>query len=235
MPDSAPPFSPEPRHIQVARTARYFVLGERPAGPRRELWFVVHGYGQLASRFLRHFVPFDDGTRLIVAPEALSRFYLEHPGRAGIVHNRVGATWMTREDREAEIADHVRYLDALADEVLRGIPGDRPTVHLLGFSQGVATIARWLDRGRVRPDHVVLWAGRVPADIFPLPDDHSLRRAAIDVVSGEEDEFATPEVLAEQRTLFDEAGLHPRRHRYAGGHRLHAETLRHIVEGGVAG
>jgi len=58
--------------ITVSRSARYFTLGR----PDREVWFVLHGYGQLAARFLRHFEPLDDGTRLMVAPEALSRFYL---------------------------------------------------------------------------------------------------------------------------------------------------------------
>ena len=226
-------FSPEPRHITVARTARYFVLGDQPAGPRRELWIAVHGYGQLAARFLRHFVPLDDGTRVIVAPEALSRFYLEHPGRAGATDNRVGATWMTREDRESEIADHVGYLDTLADWILGTIPGPRPAVHLLGFSQGVATVTRWVARGRIRADRLVLWAGRVPADLLPLDAHHPLRRVQLDVVTGEDDEFATAAVLEEQRALFAEAGLHPRMHRYKGGHRLHAETLQAIASLGT--
>ncbi|MFL5521990.1 MAG: hypothetical protein ACJ8B6_13695, partial [Gemmatimonadales bacterium] len=52
----------------VPRTARYYTLGPTHGFPR-ELWFVCHGYGQLAGRFLRQFAPLDDGTRLIVAPE----------------------------------------------------------------------------------------------------------------------------------------------------------------------
>lgn len=223
------PAGPRPYHIPVTRTARYYVLGGEPPGPRRELWYAVHGYGQLAARFLRHLEPIDDGTRLIVAPEALSRFYLEHPGRAGSAATRVGATWMTREDREAEIADHVAYLDALHDRVLATLPGARPSVHLLGFSQGVATITRWLARGRIRADRLVLWSGRMPADILPLGADHPMRRVAIDVVTGDGDEFATAEVLEEQRELFASAGLQPRMHRHPGGHRLDGATLRRIA------
>ena len=34
-------------HLEVSRTARYWVLGEGTAAPR-EVWFVLHGYGQLA-------------------------------------------------------------------------------------------------------------------------------------------------------------------------------------------
>lgn len=214
----------------MPRTARYYLLGDQSPGPGRELWYAVHGYGQLAGRFLRHLEPLADGTRLIVAPEGLSRFYLEHPGRAGSAATRVGATWMTREDRESEIADHVAYLDALHDRILSSLGGPPSSVHLLGFSQGVATITRWLSLGRVRADHLVLWAGRVPQDILPLGDDHPLRRARIDVVTGDEDEFATPAVLEEQRGLFAAAGLEPRMHRHPGGHRLDAATLRAIAE-----
>ena len=215
----------EPRHITVPRTARYYLIGDEPSGSRRELWVVVHGYGQLAVRFLRHFTPLGDGSRLILAPEALSRFYLEHPGRAGSANTRVGATWMTREDREAEIADHVRYLDALCDQVLATLPGPRPRVTVLGFSQGVATVTRWIANGHTRADRLILWAGRIPPDILPLEPGHPLRQVEIDIVTGDQDEFATPEVLQEQRELVEAAQLTPRWHRHPEGHWMHAPTL----------
>ena len=80
----------------------------------RELWYVLHGYGQLAAPFLDDFRAIDDGTRLIVAPEALSRFY-EGDVQARLHKDaKVGASWMTREDRDAEIADYVAYLDTRA-------------------------------------------------------------------------------------------------------------------------
>src|SRR5512140_2894757 len=90
--------------IAVPRTARYYTLGPTHGFPR-ELWFVCHGYGQLGARFVEQFASLDDGTRLIVAPEALSRFYLDSiPERRNQQSPRVGASWMTREDRLAEIA-----------------------------------------------------------------------------------------------------------------------------------
>lgn len=195
-----------------------------------ELWFAVHGYGQLAARFARHLLPLAVDGRIVVAPEGLSRFYLEHPGRASNLP-RVGATWMTREDREAEIADHVRYLDLLHDEVIGSLGHQRPRVHVLGFSQGVATVARWLTLGRVRADRVVLWAGRIPPDLLPMGPEHPLRQVELDIVGGEEDEFATEEVLREQRAFIEQAGLRPRWHRFAGGHRLDAATLRALAAG----
>jgi hypothetical protein len=69
---------------------------------------VLHGYAQLAERFLRWFRPVDDGQTWIVAPEALSRFYLETTLK-GSHGPAIGATWLTREAREADLADHVDY------------------------------------------------------------------------------------------------------------------------------
>ena len=68
--------------IAVERTARYATVGAEPADTTT-LWVVFHGYGQLASEFLTTFarqVP--NGTR-IIAPEGLSRFYLELPRADG--------------------------------------------------------------------------------------------------------------------------------------------------------
>src|SRR5256885_14142400 len=133
--------------VSDARTARYFTVGSlRGAG---EVWFACHGYGQLASRFLEKLRVLDDGTRFLVAPEGLSRFYLsESP-----TERRVGASWMTREDRLAEIEDYVRFLDAVYADVLGLIDRSQMTVHALGYSQGAATASRWAAMGKARIDH----------------------------------------------------------------------------------
>src|SRR5947199_10791389 len=99
-------------HFSTRRTARFFTLGS----PERstDLWILCHGYGQLASRFLERFRPIEAERRCIVAPEGLSRFYLtDSPAE-----RRVGASWMTREDRLHEIDDYVRYLDALHAKIV---------------------------------------------------------------------------------------------------------------------
>ena len=137
------------RHLRVLRTARYHVLGD--VAKARSVWIVIHGYGQLARFFLNAFEEHCDD-RLIVAPEGLSRFYTDAS------HQRVGATWMTREDRDHEIQDHVAYLEALCD-LVRKETGDVP-LHTLGFSQGVATVVRWMMHGKTKPRNVILWGGQ---------------------------------------------------------------------------
>jgi predicted esterase len=218
----------EESHIQVARTARYYTLGGNVHSPR-EVWFACHGYGQLAAHFARHFEAVDDGTRLIVVPEALSRFYFGDPRRPHGADTMVGATWMTREDREREIEDHVRYLDTLYEDV-RGQRGRaRARVIVLGFSQGVATVSRWLTRGTARADRLVLWGGKLPPDIFPLPATSPLRAATVTMVVGANDEYITPLVAAEQEALLRGEKLAYEVCRFEGGHTMDAGLLRELA------
>src|SRR5689334_24649314 len=126
----------------------------------KEVWFVCHGHGQLAARFIARFLPLESPQRLFIAPEALSRYYLSPP-KAG-PHppgTPVGASWMTSEDRESEINDYVGYLDLLYDEVFSIIDRAKVSLWVLGFSQGVSTVARWVVRGRVEPDRVIVSSG----------------------------------------------------------------------------
>lgn len=216
-------------HITVARTARYFTLGE-PSELVRELWIVCHGHGQLASRFLRHFEGLQDLTRLIVAPEALSRYYMESPsGTPGTSEShasaRIGATWMTREDRLSEIADYVSYLDALSAALYQQLDRSKVTLHVLGFSQGVATVCRWVASGRTQPERVILWGGVTPPDL-----DLPALRAALDaadlvLVAGDADEVMDAARLASDADRLRDAGIAQRSLRFPGGHRLDADTL----------
>jgi predicted esterase len=210
-------------HLEVPRTARYFTLGE--AGPAtREVWIVFHGYGQLAGRFLGHFEPIADGTRLIVAPEGLSRFYVESGS-----NDKIGASWMTREDRLNEIADYVRYLDALHTELFRRLDRSVVTVHLLGFSQGTATASRWTAQGVVRPERLILWGGEVPPDLDFATATERLRRLRLALVVGENDQFITAKVLARDEARLREHEIPYTVRRFKGGHEIDADILRELV------
>src|SRR5438034_9306768 len=179
-------------HIGVTRSARYFTLGNSSGGVG-EVWVVCHGYGQLASRFLEKLRVLDDGTRYLVAPEGLSRFYLsESP-----TERRVGASWMTREDRLAEIEDYVQYLDAVYQDVFGSLDRSRVTVHAVGFSQGAATVSRWTGLGRAKVDRVTLWGGEFPPDLDLTLETVAdrLRSARLSLVYGRSDQFITAKVV----------------------------------------
>lgn len=218
---------PSEHHLSVGRTARYFTLGE--AGPRlSQVWFVAHGFGQLAGYFIRHFATLDDGTRLIVAPEALSRFYLGEVTGATSAGARVGATWMTREDRLAEIEDYVRYLDALHAHVMTGVARAAKVI-VLGFSQGVATVCRWVARGAVRPDALILWAGTLPPELDSPADLEPFRRLDLALVVGSGDPAANPAAVAELEGRLSKHAITYRLVRFDGGHEIDAEVLKALA------
>jgi len=208
---------PEERRLTVPRSARYRMLGG--GGPYREVWIVLHGFGQLAEGFIRWFLPALAPGRLIVAPEALNRYYTDHTTR------KVGATWMTSEDRLAEIADYVRYLDLVVAELQSSVPmaGARFEVH--GFSQGSATACRWATMGQVRPRRLVLWGGGVPPDLDLAQHGAALTAARLTLVLGDRDEFISEDqVTAESRRLGD-AGVEFELLRFRGGHTVPAQVL----------
>jgi predicted esterase len=217
-------------HLPVSRTARYFTTGEPHAGVR-ELWFVCHGYGQLAGRFVRHFESIAAPERLIVAPEALSRFYVEATGKTH-ADTHVGASWMTREDRLSDIEDNVEYLDALHAHIMTSLGGATPAFTALGFSQGVATVARWLERTKVSVDRVLLWGSTIPADV-DLAAARALRTSRLTAISGTADEHATPEMLAAQDARLTTNGIAYERVSFNGSHRIDREVLGRLAADGV--
>ncbi|MDX2182438.1 MAG: hypothetical protein SFW08_00495 [Gemmatimonadaceae bacterium] len=211
--------------LVVPKHARVWHSG--PVGTAvTDLWVGLHGYGQLAEYFVRHLLPLVSPTTRVMAPEALNRFYLEAAEtRAAGGSQRVGATWMTREDREHEIADYIAWLDAaVAQERARCAPNVR--VHVLGFSQGGTTAVRWLARGRERAASLVLWAAQFPDDV-ELPGPFAAM--ALRVVAGDADVYVTPERRGLLTARLDAAGLPVGRVDYAGTHRIYADVLQQVV------
>ena len=218
----------EERHIEVAKTARYFTLGT--AGPdTRQVWFVCHGYRQLASRFVRRFRALDDGTRLIVAPEALSRFYLDDGTRRHGPGDPVGATWMTREDRLNEIHDYVRYLDTVLGEVQTEVGGVLESLVVLGFSQGVHTACRWVVAGQMPVRTLICW-GAYPPDDLDL-ERAPARLADIDLVlaRGLSDHHVSEVAHDRQEARLLEMDIPFRTMTHAGGHDLDTDLLQELA------
>jgi predicted esterase len=220
---------PHEHHLTVRRTARYAMLG-RPGPDLTEVWIVCHGFGQLARNFIRDFTPVAGPGRLIVAPEALSRFYLGEVTGATSATARIGATWMTREDRLAEIADYVAYLDALYARLFASMRRDAVTVTALGFSQGVAAACRWAAVGHAVIDRLVLWAGRLP-DEFAAPEHVApLTRLRCVVVMGRDDPLLTGGAQQAEHARLARLGLDARWLTFDGGHVIDRETLIQLAQ-----
>jgi predicted esterase len=213
-------------HITVERSARYVTLGPRD-GTARELWFVLHGYGQLAADFINLFSSLDDGTRQIVAPEALNRFYLVGVDSAPASARPVGATWMTKEDRLGEINDYVSYLDAIAARERQPYGARSPRIVVLGFSQGAATASRWIVSGEIRPEHTILWGGFLPPDTDP--GDERLRATSLQIVLGTRDRFLSEDRFEEEERRLRAHALPYRSVRYEGGLGIASGSLAEVA------
>ncbi|WP_306640276.1 alpha/beta hydrolase [Sanyastnella coralliicola] len=199
-------------HIEVSRNLRYFD-NEKPDQP--ELLMALHGYTQHPKFFQRKFNVLDDRA-YVVAPEGLHRFYIQ--GHSG----RVGASWMTKEDRLIDIADNMNYLDQL---YLRLLMRNYERKTLLGFSQGAATAVRFFCHQPSYFDRLVLWAGSFPPDLDLPSNAEALNQTGIDLVIGDDDEFIKEDHIVELSKIFDAHQIKYRLHRFSGGHDIDSSTL----------
>ena len=135
---------------------------------------------------------------------------------------------MTSEDRENEIEDYVRYLDSLHEEIFSIVPREKVRLWVLGFSQGAATVVRWVARGNADPDRVVLWAGILPPELNAQSAAALSRRAPLTLVLGRQDQFATPEIVAAQEARLRELGVPHETIRFDAGHEIVPDALRAV-------
>jgi len=207
--------------IAVKKTARYYTHGKDITRAHR-IWFVLHGYGQLAKYFIKSFEHLDPEQNYVIAPEGFHRFYLE--GFSG----RVGASWMTKEARLDDIRDYVNYLDSVYEalNISREIE-----VILLGFSQGVATATRWIAMSeKARFDRLVFWAGSFPPDINPEKAMTSLGKIPVHCVIGDKDPFINQEQIESTENHLKKLNINPKWHRYSGDHRIPAVALKEVIK-----
>lgn len=204
--------------ISSSKTYRYFTHGSPEKA--EHLVFVLHGYGQLAEFFIRKFHHLSDNY-FIVAPEGMHRFYLT--GTSG----RVGASWMTREERETDIQDNIHWLDQLDQEINSKYSFKKK--HLVGFSQGGATAVRWQYLGNFHADQLVIWASIFPPDLELVNEIQNSPKSQNYFVVGNEDEFYSKEQQQELLTFYTSKGFNSTT--YEGKHDIEPQTLKKIVEG----
>ena len=200
--------------LTAPKTFRYWISGDFEKA--NKLIIVLHGYGQLAEFFIPKFnkIPED---YLVVAPEGMHRFYLN--GTSG----RVGASWMTKEDRESDIADNLNWLSQLFTELTEQKTFEKTI--LLGFSQGGATAARWFYSKKVLFDQLILWASVFPPDLErPIIQSNSNNYFVI----GTEDEYYNTEAQISEIKFYQNIGFNTLQ--FEGRHDIENDTLKRILK-----
>ena len=209
-------------HISIKKSARYFIYGE--PGPKiKNIWIACHGYGYLAGRFIKQLDCLVREDTVIVCPEGLHRFYLD--GMSG----KVGASWMTKEDREQDITDYTSYLDDLYASLLKGLERDSININVLGFSQGTATVCRWLCNGVATADNLILWGGAIPDDLDFATAVPMLNGLNLKLVVGNQDEFIKEADLDKHLDYLRRKTIEYELLRYDGGHTICSPTLQNLV------
>jgi predicted esterase len=209
--------------LSTVKTAFYSTCGQKK-NPKT-VWFVLHGYGQLSRYFIRHFETVADEETLVVAPEAPSRFYLE--GK----YERVGASWMTKHERETEIRDLESYLNSLFDQIKTETGADRFV--FLGFSQGVAVLCRWLKQRSEPIEKLILWAGGVPHDMSADELRNLMNRGKSYIVYGTEDPYLSESPVEMMHDMIRKTELPVNVLTFEGAHTLDAGLLQKLKQGTV--
>lgn len=199
-------------YLTSPKTFRYFTQGDPMKA--RTLIYVLHGYGQLAEFFIRKF-QFLSEDYYVVAPEGMHRFYLE--GSSG----RVGASWMTKEERTCDISDNLQFLKRLHEFIISNNNFDRTII--LGFSQGGATASRWYYNGQLKADHLIIWASVFPPDLNIYEEISPTSAGSNAFFIGDQDEYYTSEQQAEQLNIYHSKGFESIH--YQGKHDIAPEIL----------
>ena len=146
------------------------------------IWIVFHGYGQLSKYFIRRFDVLEGDKNYIIAPQGLSKFYVDED------YKNVGASWLTKEDRESDLLNQQKYLIKLMDELKLKIDFSKIKINFFGFSQGVSALTRLLMNYNMKVNNIIIWAGWVPDEFFNINKD-VLKDTNLFFVVGNKDKY----------------------------------------------
>lgn len=202
----------EVRHVEASVRGRLLVRAA-PTAETAPLLAGFHGYAQSAEENLEALLglPGIDSWH-VAAVQGLHRFYRNRDGE-------IGASWMTRQDREMAIEDNVRYVGAALARLKEELAVAGPLV-LVGFSQGTAMAYRAAAGSGHRVDGLVALAGDVPAEIVERPLAGFPR---VLIGRGTEDEWYTEATMKRDLELLGGAGIEVETCVFPGGHEWTAE------------
>ena len=202
--------------IKINKTAVYHTLGEVKTA--KTIWIVLHGYGYLAEFFIKKFNPILNDSTAIIAPEGLSKFYLNGVG----VDGRIGASWMTKDNRETEIDDYIKYLDQLYKVIIEENETTDLKINIVGFSQGGATASRWIANQKSKCDNFILWASSFAEEI----DLETLsKNKKVFILFGDDDKFIKKEQVNAYEKLLAASKIEYQLIRFEGKHDIPKEFL----------
>ncbi len=209
-------------YLKVEKTARVVTSGTTNS-KLKQVWLIAHGYGHLASYFINKFDALNREENFIIVPEGLHRYYLNS------TNGKVGASWMTKEEREKDIEDYCNYLDKVYETFIAPLR-ENIIINALGFSQGGATICRWAAKTKLHIDNLIIWGSVTPPDMNLKDDLQKLKYCNWIYVAGSNDEYLSKAQQQEQLELLHKYGIKPETVFYEGEHDIQVEALRLLTQ-----
>lgn len=182
------------------------------------VWVVCHGIAYLSRYFIKYFEVLDPDKNFVIAPQAPAKYYQTR------AFKYVGASWLTRENKAIEVENVLNYLDAVYEkEKLQ----DKKVI-LLGYSQGVSMVMRWLQKRNIECERLIIHSGSIP-DEFTAEDFVNNVKTKTHLVYGNKDQYIHSEKLQNQiemaQKLFpDDLEIHE----FEGKHEVSQEILKEI-------
>lgn len=210
----------DPKYLSINFKARYYTNGVLN-NDTEYILLALHGYGQLGSFFIRHFEKLDNRIFTIV-PEGLHRFYLN--GMSG----RVGASWMTKEDRLVDIENQFTYLDSLLKESGLELNANTQLI-VLGFSQGVSTAIRWMSKSKYKPTFFISWAGSFPIDLNEMDNKSAFENVKMIQIIGNQDPYFNEEARKKLKSWISKNTTNAENFEFEGEHKIDSVFLQKII------
>lgn len=185
----------------------------------KNIWIVCHGMGYLSRYFLKYFKALNADENYIIAPQAQSKYYLKDQ------FTHVGASWLTRENTIAETVNILNYIDAVIENEQLPLHSN---IIMLGYSQGVSIVMRYVASRKLQCDQLVLMSGGIPKEL--TQDDLNFYNGTVKMIYGDKDEYLNNErlVYEQQRIkeLFKEnVEIIP----FDGNHMVNVELINSLV------
>ena len=201
------------KQISIPKTHKYSQLGEF-SEKTNTVWIVLHGYGMLSEFFIKKFECILNEKTVVIAPEGSNRFYLNNN------YSRVGASWMTKVDKEKDIEDNISFIKTLYTKIVDDIGHNNFKLKTLGFSQGGATLVRWIMSNSIKVDSLILWGSDIPKDSLTTQNKSRWSSINIKIVIGKKDEYISDENKKKVIDAVNAYGLSYKLIEYDGPHKI---------------
>lgn len=185
------------------------------------IWIACHGIGFLSKYFIKYFESLEPSKNYIIAPQAPSKYYQTK------AYKYVGASWLTKENRELETENVLNYLEAVTNQ--EHLQSNKNII-LFGFSQGVSIVTRWIAQRKLHCDELVIHSGSIPSELDSSGFEH-LPNLKTTIIYGSEDEYLSEDRLNSQFNLANSIFPNtPQIIKFDGKHVMHPGSIRKIVE-----